>query len=82
MTIREITNTFKAMYSLTLISKVIDSVKEQVIEWQNRPLDNLYPMIYLDCFVVKVKQDGSIINKSKNILKMSKCVITIVLIKN
>lgn len=68
MTIKEITNTFKEMYDVdispTLISRVTDSVKELVVEWQNRPLDNIYPIVYLDCFVVKVKQDGSIINKS------------------
>ncbi len=48
----------------TLFSKVTDSVKEQVVEWQNRPLENLYPIVYLVCIVVKVKQDGSIVNKS------------------
>ncbi|MWP46311.1 hypothetical protein GQ589_02505 [Gilliamella sp. Pas-s27] len=35
-----------------------------MVEWQNRPLENLYPIVYLDCLVVKVKQDGSIISKS------------------
>ena len=68
MTTREIVATFKEMYdadvSPTLISKVTDSVKEQVIEWQNRPLDALYPIVYMDCIVVKVRQDGSVINKS------------------
>ncbi|AOA58590.1 IS256 family transposase [Acinetobacter larvae] len=68
MTTREIVATFKEMYdadvSATLISKVTDSVKEQVVEWQNRPLDGLYPIIYMDCIVVKVRQDGSVINKS------------------
>ena len=68
MTTREITNTFKEMYDVdispTLISKVTDSVKEQVVEWQNRPLENLYPIIYLDCIAVKVKQDARLINKS------------------
>ncbi|MDO9868060.1 transposase, partial [Glaesserella parasuis] len=32
--------------------------------WQNRPLDAVYPIVYLDCIVVKVRQDGRIINKS------------------
>lgn len=68
MTTREITDTFKEMYdadvSPTLISKVTDSVKEQVIAWQNRPLDAMYPIVYLDCIVVKVRQNNSIINKS------------------
>ncbi|UEM38678.1 IS256 family transposase [Pectobacterium aquaticum] len=68
MTTREIVATFKEMYdadvSPTLISKVTDAVKEQVTEWQNRSLDPLYPIVYLDCIVVKVRQDGSVINKA------------------
>ncbi|CNK32968.1 transposase for the IS285 insertion element [Yersinia aldovae] len=68
MTTREIVATFKEMYdadvSPTLISKVTDAVKEQVTEWQNRPLDSLYPIVYLDCIVVKVRQNGSVINKA------------------
>ncbi|MEQ1925644.1 IS256 family transposase, partial [Escherichia albertii] len=50
--------------SPTLISKVTDAVMEQVTEWQNRALDPLYPIVYLDCIVVKVRQDGRVINKS------------------
>jgi putative transposase len=68
MTTREIVTTFKEMYdadvSPTLISKVTDAVKEQVTEWQNRQLDALYPIIYMDCIVVKVRQNGSVINKA------------------
>ena len=68
MTTRDIVATFKEMYdadvSPTLISKVTDAVKEQVIEWQNRPLDTLYPIVYMDCIVVKVRQDSTIINKA------------------
>ena len=68
MTTREIVSTFKELYdadvSASLISKVTDAVKEQVIEWQNRPLDSIYPIVYLDCIVVKVRQDNSVINKA------------------
>ncbi|HCG6608226.1 TPA: transposase [Vibrio parahaemolyticus] len=68
MTTREIVATFKEMYdadvSPTLISKVTDSVLEQVIEWQSRPLDEIYPIVYLDCIVVKVRQDKQVINKA------------------
>ncbi|EGF1422357.1 IS256 family transposase [Salmonella enterica] len=68
MTTREIVATFKEMYdadvSPTLISKVTDTVKEQVTEWQNRHLDALYPIVYMDCIVVKVRQNGSVINKA------------------
>ncbi|EJW4862196.1 IS256 family transposase [Salmonella enterica] len=68
MTTREIVATFKEIYdadvSPTLISKVTDAVKEQVTEWQNRQLDPLYPIVYMDCIVVKVRQNGSVINKA------------------
>lgn len=68
MTTRDIVATVKEMYdadvSPALISKVTDAAKEQVTEWQNRPLDAVYPIIYMDCIVVKVRQDGSVINKA------------------
>ena len=68
MTTREIVATFKEMYdadvSPTLISKVTDSVLEQVVEWQSRPLDEVYPIVYLDCIVVKIRQDKQVINKA------------------
>lgn len=41
-----------------------DAVIEQVTEWQNRPLDAVYPIVYLDCIVLKVRQDSRVINKS------------------
>jgi len=68
MTTREIVATFKEMYdadvSATLISKVTDSVIERVTEWQSRPLDAVYPIVYLDCIVVKIRQDKQVINKA------------------
>ncbi|MCO7227615.1 IS256 family transposase [Pleionea sp. CnH1-48] len=68
MTTREIVATFKEMYdadvSPTLISKVTNAVIEQVVEWQSRPLDSIYPIVYLDCIVLKIRQDKQVINKS------------------
>lgn len=73
MTTRNIVATFKEMYdadvSPMLISRVTDAVKEQVIEWQNRHLDALYPLRssaahYMDCIVVKVRQGSLVINKA------------------
>jgi len=68
MTTRDIVSAFKDMYdadiSTGLISKVTDSVLSSVLDWQNRPLDDIYPILYLDCIVVKVRQDKRIINKS------------------
>lgn len=55
---------YDADVSASLISKVTDAVIEQVTEWQNRTLDSLYPIVYLDCIVVKVCQHSTVINKS------------------
>jgi transposase-like protein len=53
MTTREIVDSFEEWYgaeiSPTLVSKVTNAVLEQVIEWQSRPLDPIYPIVYLDC---------------------------------
>jgi len=68
MTTRDIVETFKEMYgadvSATLISRVTESVLEKVHEWQSRPLDEVYPIVYLDCMVVKIRQDKRVINKA------------------
>lgn len=68
MSTRDIVQTFKEMYdadvSATLISKVTNAVIEQVVEWQARPLDTVYPIVYLDCIVVKIRQDKKVINKA------------------
>ena len=68
MTTREITSVFKEMYdadvSPALISKITDAVIDQVVEWQNRPLDAIYPIVYLDCIVLKVRQDSRVISKA------------------
>ena len=68
MTTREIVRTFKELYgadaSPSLISKVTDAVIEQVIEWQSRELDTVYPIVNLDCIVLKIRQDKQVINKS------------------
>lgn len=47
-----------------LISTVTDKVMEEVGVWQNRALDSVYPILYLDCLVIKVKENNQIVNKS------------------
>jgi len=68
MTTRDIVETFKEMYgaevSATLVSKVTESVLEKVREWQSQLLDEVYPIVYLDCLVVKIRQDKRVINKA------------------
>lgn len=68
MTTRDIVETFAEMYgadiSPSLVSQVTESVLEKVLEWQTRPLDSIYPILYLDCIVVKVRQDKRVTNKA------------------
>lgn len=68
MTTREIVTTLRELYdteiSAALVSKVTDAVIEQVVEWQSRPLDPVYPIVYLDCIVLKIRQDKQVINKA------------------
>ena len=58
----------KELYSVdvssSLISNVTDAVMDDVKAWQTRPLDMLYPIVYLDCIVVKVRENRRIINKA------------------
>lgn len=65
---REIVKAFDDLYgaevSPTLVSKVTDAVIDQVIAWQSRPLNEVYPIVYLDCIVVKIRQDKKVINKA------------------
>ena len=68
MSTRDIAQTFEEMFgarvSHTIIAKVTEAVWEQVQAWQNRPLDEMYPIVYLDCIHVKVHQDKRVINKA------------------
>lgn len=68
MTTRDIADALEEMYgadvSPTLISKVTEAVLDEVLAWQNRPLESLYPILYLDGIVVKVHQDKRVIKKT------------------
>ena len=68
MTTRDIVDTFAELYgadiSRTLVSQVTNAVLDKVIEWQTRPLDAVYPILYLDGIVVKIRQDKRVINKA------------------
>ena len=64
MTVRVIQGHLEEMYgtevSPTLISSVTDAVIDEVKAWQSRPLDTLYPIVYLDCIHVKVRDTGTV----------------------
>ncbi|MGI6731715.1 MAG: IS256 family transposase [Anaerovoracaceae bacterium] len=49
--------------SASLISRITDKILPAVMEWQSRPLDSIYPIVFLDGIVFKVRKDSRIINK-------------------
>ncbi len=67
MSTRDIVSTFEEIYgvdiSSSLISRVTENVMESILEWQNHPLDPVYPIIFLDCIVIKVNQNKRLISK-------------------
>lgn len=55
---------YEVEVSESLISRVTDEILDEVKAWQNRPLESVYPIVFFDCIVVKVRQDKRIINKA------------------
>ena len=68
LTVREIQGHLKEIYgtevSPDLISRVTDAVLEEVREWQSRPLDPVYPVVFFDALRVKIRDEGLVKNKA------------------
>jgi putative transposase len=68
MTTREIEGHLKEIYGIevspTLISNVTESVMEEVKAWQCRPLEEVYPILYMDALRVKVRDGAHVVNKA------------------
>jgi putative transposase len=68
MTTREIQGHLQEMYGVevspTLISEVTDAVLEEVQTWQNRPLEAMYGVVYLDALYVKMRHEGRVENRA------------------
>ena len=68
LTTRDIQAQLQELYGVevspTLISNVTDAVLDEVKTWQSRPLDRVYPIIYLDALVVKIRVDKQVVNKA------------------
>jgi putative transposase len=68
MTVRDIQGHLQELYGVEvspdLISRVTSAVMEDVKAWQHRPLDRVYPIVYLDALVTKVREEGVVRNKS------------------
>jgi putative transposase len=72
MTTRDITGHLKEVYgaeiSPALVSKVTDVVAEEITSWQNRPVDSVYPILYIDALMVKVRDGGAVNNKAAHLV--------------
>jgi len=68
MTVREIRGHLEELYGIEvspdLISAITDAVLDEVAEWQNRPLDICYPLVFFDAIRVKVRDEGFVRNKA------------------
>jgi putative transposase len=68
MSVREIQGHLQELYGVEvspdLISRVTDAVLEEVREWQNRPLDAVYPVVFFDALRVKIRDEGLVRNKA------------------
>ena len=68
MTVREIQGHLAELYgtevSPDLISKVTDSILDEVRDWQSRPLESIYPVVFFDALRVKIRDEGMVKNKA------------------
>ena len=68
MTVREIRGHLADLYGVDvspdLVSAVTDAVLDEIAEWQNRPLEALYPLVFFDALRVKVRDEGTVRNKA------------------
>ncbi len=68
MSTRDIQATLEEIYGVEVAPSLISTVTESIIDdfhaWQSRPLDEIYPIVFFDCLVVKVREERKIRNKS------------------
>jgi putative transposase len=68
MTVRDISHHLHRVYGTEVgpdtVSTITDEVLEEVKAWQHRPLDEVYPIVYIDALVVKVRDGGTVRNKA------------------
>ena len=67
MSTRDIEDHLRDIYGIdaspALISRITDKIMPQLVEWQSRPLESIYPVVFFDGIVFKVRKDSKVINK-------------------
>lgn len=68
LTVRDIQEHLKELYNVDVSHSLISSVTTEIIEevkaWQNRPLESVYPIVYFDAIVAKVRHEGKVSNRA------------------
>ena len=68
MSTRDIHDQLQDLYGIELsaemVSKITDKILPQVKEWQSRPLNPVYPFVFMDCIHYKVREDGRILSRA------------------
>nr|WP_052568055.1 IS256 family transposase [Ktedonobacter racemifer] len=68
MTTRDIQAQVQELYGVEIspifVSNITEAVMDEVRQWQNRPLEQAYPIVYVDCLVVKVRENQRILNRA------------------
>ena len=72
MTTRDIQRHLEELYGVEvspdLISRVTDAVLDELAEWRGRPLESVYPIVYIDALMVKIRDQGKVENKAVHIV--------------
>lgn len=67
MSVRDIEDHIRDIYgvdaSASLISRITDKIMPELIEWQQRPLSEIYPVVFFDGIYYKVRKDSKVVNK-------------------
>ena len=72
MSTRDIHDQLQELYGIELsaemVSKITDKILPEVKEWQSRPLNPVYPFVFMDCIHYKVREDGRILSRAAYIV--------------
>jgi len=76
MSVREIQGHLQQLYGLNvspdLISTITDGVLSEVEQWQQRPLEPMYPIVYFDALRLKIRDEGAVRNKAVYSIRLSR----------
>ena len=61
-------NILQELMEAEMVSKITDKILPEIKEWQSRPLDPIYPFVFMDCIHYKVREDGRILSRAAYVI--------------